>query len=96
MPDIHPQGSSRATGGILRGKAASKYYHPDDDDKPISKVIIRTSLVSAKIYLSDLDPKDLDLDVMVPSTKVKVQMDPFLGPILQRIAKRFPSIKGKF
>jgi hypothetical protein len=31
MEDIHPQGSSRATGGILRGHAAASYYSPADE-----------------------------------------------------------------
>ena len=32
LEDIHPQGSSHATGGILHGHAAATYYSPADEE----------------------------------------------------------------
>ena len=44
LEDIHPQGSSRATGGILRGRAAASYYSPADEEN-----IIYDSIGTAKL-----------------------------------------------
>jgi hypothetical protein len=91
--DIHPQGSSRATGGILRGRAAASYYSPADEPK-IYFDGIGTTKLTAKIYTSNLDPLNLNHDNMVPSSKVTVKMNPNLGPILENISQRYPAIKG--
>ena len=91
--DIHPQGSSRATGGILRGHAAASYYSPADEENTKFNAIGTAKLI-AKIFTSNLDPLNLDRDNMVPSSKVTVKMDPNFGPILENISKRYPAIKG--
>ena len=54
LPEIHPQGSSCDTGGILCGRAAATFYSPADkmnmfDGIGIAKII-------AKIYTSDSNP----------------------------------------
>lgn len=94
MQDIHPQGSSRATGGVLRGHVAAKFYSQADEDSTVSSFIGAAKL-TAKIYTSHLDPLNLNRDNMVPSSKVKININPNLGPILDDIAKRYPSIKSK-
>ena len=93
LEDIHPQGSSRATGGILRGRAAASYYSPADEEN-IFYDSIGTAKLTAKIYTSDLDPLNLNRDNMVPSSKVTIKMNPNLGPILDNISQRYPAIKG--
>ena len=93
---IHPQGSSCATGGILRGHAAATYYSPADD-KNIALNIIGTTKLTAKIYtLSNLDPLNLNHNNMAPSSKVTIKMSPNLGPILDNFLKHYPAIKGIF
>ena len=93
--DIHPQGSSHATGGILCGHAAATYYSPADD-KNIALNIIGTTKLTAKIYMSNLDPLNLNHDNMAPSSKVTIKMSPNLGPILDNVSKHYPAIKGIF
>jgi hypothetical protein len=95
LDDIHPQGSSRATGGFMRHRAAASYYSQADEE--ITKFnVIGTAKLTAKIYTSDLDPLNLNHDNMVPSSKVTVKMNPYLGPILDNISQRYPAIKGIF
>jgi hypothetical protein len=95
LEDIDPQGSSRTTGGILRGRAAASYYSPADEENTMFKTI-STAKLTTKIYTSNLDPLNLNRDNMVPSSKVTIQMNPNLGPILDNISKRYPAIKGIF
>ena len=93
LEDIHPQGSSHATGGILRGRAAATYYSPADEENTMFNDIGAAKLI-AKIYTSDLDPLNVNHDNMVPSSKVTVKMNPNLGPILDNISQHYPAIKG--
>jgi hypothetical protein len=93
LEDIHPQGSSRATGGIFRGRVAASYYSPADEENVMFDPIGAAKL-TAKIYTSDLDPLNLNHDKMVPSSKVTIKMKPNLGLILDNISQRYPAIKG--
>ena len=92
LEDIHPQGSSRATGGILRGRAAASYYSPADEENTMFNSIGNSKLIT-KIFTSNLDPLNLNHDKMVPSSKVMIKMNSNLGPILENISQRYPSIK---
>jgi hypothetical protein len=91
---VHPQGSSRATGGILRGHAAASYYSPADEENTMFNTIGTPAKLTAKIYTSNLDPLNLNHGNMVPSSKVTIKMYPNLGSILDNISKRYPAIKG--
>ena len=93
LEDIHPQGSSRATGGILCGHAAASYYSPAEEENTVFNAIGITKL-TAKIYTSNLDPLNLNYNNMVPSSKVTIKVNPNLGVILDRISQRYPAIKG--
>ena len=95
LKDIHPQGSSRATGGILCGHAAATYYSLAND-KNIPLIIIGTTKLTAKIYMSNLDPLNLNHNNMAPSSKATIKMSPSLGPILDNVSKCYPAIKGIF
>ena len=95
LEDVHPQGSSCATGGILCGHAAATYYSPAND-KNILLNIIGTTKLTTKIYTSNLDPLSLNDDNMAPSSKVAIKMSPNLGPILDNVSKCYPAIKGVF
>jgi hypothetical protein len=93
LEDIHPQGSSRATGGILRGRAAASHYSPADEENTMFDDI-GIAKMTAKIFTSDLDPLNVKHDKMVPSSKVTIKMNPSFGPILDNISQRYPAIKG--
>jgi len=91
----HPEGSSRATGGILRNRAMGQYYNPvDDEELHISSIIEKVKGV-VKVYVSPLDPVDLDFGKMQPSMKVSVTVNMNLGPVLKEVAIRWPPITRK-
>ena len=94
LEDIHPQGSSRATGGILRGHAAATYYSPADEENTIFNALGTMTKLTAKIFTSNLDPLNLNHDNMIPSSKVMIKMNPNLGPVLDNISQCYPAIKG--
>jgi len=91
----HPEGSSRATGGILRNRAMGQYYNPvDDKELHISSIIEKVQGV-VKIYVSPLDPVELDFAKMQPSLKVPVTVNMNLGSVLKEVAVRWPPITCK-
>ena len=94
LMDIHLQGSSRTTGGILRGHAAASHYSPADEENKIFSAIAAPEKLIAKIYTSNLDPLSLNRNNMAPSSKVTIKMNPNLGPILDNISQCYPAIKG--
>ena len=91
----HPEGSSRATGGIFQNRAMGQYYNPvDDEELHISSIIEKVKGV-VKIYVSPLDPVELDFAKMQPSMKVSVTVNMNLGPVLKEVAIRWPPITRK-
>jgi hypothetical protein len=90
-----PEGSSRATGGILRNRAMGQHYNPvDDEELHISSIVEKVKGV-VKIYVSSLDPVELDFAKMQPSVKVPVTVNMNLGPVLKEVAIRWPPITRK-
>lgn len=90
-----PEGSSRATGGILRNRAMGQYYNPVDDEELHVASIIEKVKGVVKIYVSPLDPVELDFTKMQPSLKVPVIVNLNLGPVLKEVAVRWPPITRK-
>ena len=91
----HPEGSSRATGGTLRGQASGQGYNPVDDEDLQSFSIIGKVKGITLLYLSALDPAQLAINNMKPSMKVSVTINTNLGPVLKEIAKLWPPITCK-
>ena len=60
LEDIHPQGSSNATGAILCGHAAASYYSPAEENTMFNS--IGNSKLIAKIFTSNLDPLNINHD----------------------------------
>ena len=90
-----PEGSSRATGGILRNRAMGQYYNPvDDEELHVSSIVEKVKGV-VKIYVSPFDPVELDFTKMQPSLKVPVTVNLNLGPVLKEVAIRWPPITRK-
>ena len=48
-----------------------------------------------RIYVSSLDPAELDFAKMQPSLKVLVTVNTNLGPVLKEVAVRWPPITRK-
>jgi hypothetical protein len=90
-----PEGSSRATGGIFRNRAMGQHYNPvDDEDFQMSSIIGKVKGI-IKIYVSPLDPVELDFANIQPSLKVPVTVNTNLGPVLKEVALRWPPIIRK-
>ncbi|EDR07112.1 uncharacterized protein LACBIDRAFT_328056 [Laccaria bicolor S238N-H82] len=87
-----PEGSSCATGGILRNRAMGQHYNPvDDEDFQIAPVLGKVKGV-VKIYVLPLDPVELEFATMQPSLKVPVTVNMNLGPVLKEVALHWPPI----
>jgi hypothetical protein len=70
-------------------------YNPvDDEDFQMSSIIEKVKGV-VKIYVSPLDPVELDFANMQPSLKVPVTVNMNLGPVLKEVAVRWPPITRK-
>ena len=57
LEDILPQGSSCATGGILRGHTAATYYSPADDKNIALNIIETTKLKNLHTKLGPTEPE---------------------------------------
>lgn len=92
-----PEGASRSTGGILRGRAAGQGYNPvDDEDLHFSSSsIIGKVKGTILLYSSSIDPSQLDLKKMKPSMKFSVPINTHLAPVLQSAAEMFLPITSK-
>jgi hypothetical protein len=92
-----PEGASRSTGGILRGRAAGQGYNPvDDEDLHFSSSsIIGNVKGTILLYSSSIDPSQLDLKKMKPSMKFSVPINTHLAPVLQSAAEMFLPITSK-
>ncbi|EDR00207.1 uncharacterized protein LACBIDRAFT_334328 [Laccaria bicolor S238N-H82] len=77
---------------VLRNWAMGQYYNPvDDEELHISSNVEKVKGI-VKIYVSPLDPVELDFTKMQPSLKVPVTVNLNLGPVLKEVAVRWPPI----
>lgn len=84
------QGASRTTGGIIRGRALGNVFNfadADADAKNQEGPIIGKVL----IYTEHVIPTQVR-----PFTSIDHQVICHLGPILKKLATRYPDVSGKF
>lgn len=91
----HPEGSSRATKGIFRGRAAGLYYNAVDDEDLYTSSTIGHSHGTVYLYYSSADPSQLNPSNMTPSMKTTVAINTNLGPVLKIIAQKNAAILRK-
>jgi len=92
VEDVIPpaQGSSRVTGGILRGRAVGNVFNlPDAPDVLVDEVIPSKGLV--RLY-SDLSHQPF---AHKPIITMKTETKPTLGPILQRLGRSYSPVRSK-
>ena len=93
------EGSSRSTGGLLRGKALGNNFN-FADYKDVTKEPVLDPSISAKgivyVYSFMDDPTGLKPENLTPSTKVQVIVNIHLGPIIDAVAKKYPAIKSEY
>jgi len=89
------EGSSRTTGGIIRGRAIGNVYnHGDQYDFP--KIETTTSVKGTVfIYSSPENPFKLNTQNLCPMTKTLVPLNTNLGPVLKKIAEDYSPIRSK-
>jgi hypothetical protein len=87
-PSRNLQGASRTTGGIFRGRALGNVFNFADAD-----VEVQMSPVMGKvfIYTEHVTPTQSR-----PFMSLKHEVVRYLGPILKKLATRYPVISGKF
>ena len=89
-PRLH--GSSRTTGGILRGHAlgntlnAADFKDVADIHHPIPGKVF--------IYSSNQDPANLSIQNMKPSTFIKLNVTTSIQPVLTKVAEKYSPIRS--
>jgi len=94
----HPEGSSHATGGILRGNAVGNTFAFADHDPTSHNDIVGHKKAVIRLYSSSLDPTVAHVNGVegMGYTKVVVNYNYFLVPVLKDVAKKHPAIACKF
>ena len=96
-----PYGSSHTTGGLFCGKAyRNALSHADFEDVDVDylgPVEDKSDVLQAKVYLyvSPLNPADVDLAITKPMSTVTVKAEKSLGPVLKAISAKWSPIKRK-
>ncbi len=88
MPAL--QGSSRITGGILRGNALGNVFNHGDTE------FLTLQAASAKGIIRVYDALVKDPGNAAPKMFFKIGVCPTLGPVLKMFGKRAPYIEGQW
>ena len=90
-------GSSKSTGGHIRGCASLKSYNMLDDDLMMDSTFFDFNLDQQEglvyVYTSAINPSLLKIKEMGISFKMYVNIQPFLGPILKELGSTFVNFK---
>jgi hypothetical protein len=90
-PRLH--GSSRTTGGILRGHALGNtlniadFNNVEDVHYPIPGKVL--------LYSSNQDPANLSIQSMRPSAFIKHNVTTSIRPVLMKVAEKFSPIQSE-
>ena len=100
-PPVSPrhnlQGSSRTTGGIIRGRAlGNAYNHADTSDLRLELDL--SLAIPGKVYLYDViaDSSSFDLATVKPSRILKIDASPTLAPVLTKLARKYSPVRSTF
>jgi hypothetical protein len=88
-----PQGSSRTTGGILRGRALGNAYNVADFDEVMDELHPIPGRVL--VYSSNEDPANLSIQTMKPSTFIKHDVTRSIQPVLTKVAEKYSPIRSE-
>ncbi|KAF8806945.1 hypothetical protein BYT27DRAFT_7167214 [Phlegmacium glaucopus] len=89
-----PYGSSRMTGGILRGHALGNTLNAADFQS--SEPVLHPVIGKVLVYASTEDPANLSVQNMKPTTFVKHQVTLSLRPVLSKVADKYSPIRSKY
>ena len=94
---VPAEGSSQTTGGLLCGKAMGNVVNlADMQDVAAAKPVDSAVKGIVKVYISDIEPSELDFKNMKPITKVTIKVNTNIGSVLAEVANWYPAIKHKF
>ena len=100
MEDPAPMGSSKSTGGFIRGRASLKSYNTLDDEIVMDSTIFDYDFDQQEgvvyVYTSAINPSLLKLKEMGVSFKMFVNIQSFLGPILKELGSTFVNFKRRY
>jgi hypothetical protein len=86
-----PEGSSRATGGVLRGRAIGNVLNLPDAPEVLGDALI-PARGTLKLF-SDLSHRP---STHKPIMTLKTEAKPTLGPILQRLARGYSPVRSEY
>jgi hypothetical protein len=87
--DVPLEGSSRVTGGVLRGRAVGNVFNLADSDMLVDRVVPVKGIV--RVYSNRSHHPLYHKPTMTMTTETK----PSLGPVLQRLAKKYSPVTSK-
>ena len=86
-------GSSRMTGGVLRGHALGNVSNAADF--PDVPNVLQPIPGKVFIYTSNQNPANLTIQDMKPSIFIKHNVTPLIQPVLSKVADKFSPIQSK-
>jgi hypothetical protein len=91
VPPVPPEGSSRVTGGVLRGRAVGNVLNLPDTSELIQDIPVPAK-GTVRLY-SDLSHQP---STHQPILTMKTDAKPTLGPILQKLARSYSPVRSKY
>jgi len=88
-------GSSRTTGGIIRGRAFGNMLNAADINDHIEETHFPVP-GRVLVYSSPEDPANLNIGMMKPTLFVKHDVTPSIQPILSKVGGRYSPIRSIF
>jgi hypothetical protein len=90
-PRLH--GSSRTTGGILRGRALGNALNAADFNDGGDELY--PNLGKVLVYSSNQDPANLSIQTMKPSAFIKHIVTSSIQPVLTKVAEKYSPIRSE-
>ena len=86
-------GSSRTTGGILRGNTLGNTMNTADFDDIVD--VLHPISGKVLVYSSNQDPANLSIQTMKPSTFIKHNITSSIQPVLKKVAEKYSPIQSE-
>jgi hypothetical protein len=90
-----PYGSSRMTGGVLRGRALGNFLNAADLQHA-SEDVLHPIPGKVLVFVSGEDPANLTIENMKPTTFIKHSVTSSIQPVLTKIADKYSPIRSKY
>ena len=88
------EGSSRETGGFIRGNARGNVFNLADAGDQVASLDLGPKRGTIGLYFSDENPGNVT--VGQPSMTIRTKVELTLKPVLEAVAKKYSAIKSKY